>query len=184
MARSASDVFAGVGLLYCAPVSATAPLEADIDGLNVLTDLGAGWREIGYTEAGSTTSTATTSEPLEVAEEIEPIGLTITGRTGSISFIMVQATVDNLGLALNRGAGVLKTVGKITPPDLEDELYVQILLQTPQGAVWHFPKTKNSAEFSLARAKTGKTGMAVQMDIFKETGKDFFAVFPGPNGEV
>lgn len=187
--RSADEVIAGVGLLYVGTSDAILPTAADLFAAGVRvpfdpTDLDPDtWREIGYSESGATITTSVESESLEVAEELEPIGTTTTTRSGSVNFEMAQATAENLSLALNLGP--LYTDGTfIEPPDPANEEYVKLILHTNQDAVWIFPRVKNTAEFSMARAKTGKTLIGVEMGIYRETGQPYFRVAPGDNNAV
>jgi hypothetical protein len=178
MARDPDGVIAGVGLLYVAPLSATAPVSAT-------STRDVSFREVGYTEAGATINTSVETEDLEVAEELEPIGTSTTRRSGAVSFEMAQATADNLALALNLGADIpLLGSDPIEPPDPDEEVYISLMLETNQGARWYFPKVKNGAEFSMARAKTGKTLIAVEMSLYKVVGRKLFSVWRGTGGAI
>ena len=93
---NASNISLGAGTLYVAALGSTEPTD-------VTTALAAAWKEIGYTEEGSEISIEVSSDPVEVAEEIDPVLHVMAGRTVSISFAMAENTARNLTLALNGG---------------------------------------------------------------------------------
>lgn len=176
MPRNANQVIAGVGLLYVAPIGTAEPTSATAS-------LGSPWREVGYTEAGATISTEITTENIEVAEELEPVGVATSSRNATVSFGMAQTTRENLALALNLGIQANNDT-PIEPPDASEEVYVMGALKTDQGALWLFRKMKNSGNFELARAKTGKTLITVTFTLYKPTGLKQFKVFPTATGLI
>jgi len=176
MARDTTQVIAGVGLLYVAPIGTTEPTSATAT-------LGTPWREVGYTEAGATISTEITSEDIEVAEESEPIGTATSKRTATLAFAMAQTSRENLALALNMGIQPNDATA-IEPPDASEEVFIMGALRTDQGALWLFRKMKNAGTTDLARAKTGKTLLGVTFTLFKPTGLKQFKVFPTADGLV
>ncbi len=176
MARNANQVIAGVGLLYVAPIGTAEPTSATAA-------LDPAYREVGYTDAGATISTEITTEAIEVAEELEPIGNATSSRTATLAFAMAQASRENLALALNRGIQANDATA-LEPPDAAEEKYVMGALRTDQGALWLFRKMKNTGSFELPRAKTGKTLISVTFTLFKPTGAKQFTVFPNASGLI
>lgn len=121
MADSA-NVKLGPGTLYVAKLGTTEPVA-------VTGAWPSGWQELGYTDAGSQFDYAIASDPVEVEEELFPIGYEPTGATGSMTFALAEQTAENLLIALNAGVAsdrAADTTGDLTgggkwvePPALE-----------------------------------------------------------------
>lgn len=109
----------GPGTLWVAPLLTPEPATADdtLDG---------DWREVGYTEDGSTFEYEISSEAINVAEEFDPILWATTGRRASITFQMAEITRENLALAMNAGADAA-TTGPLEPPAPGTEERVMLL---------------------------------------------------------
>lgn len=62
-----------------------------------------GWVVLGATPEGHSFSWSTSTETIEVAEFLDPIRYTETGRSGSVSFALADVKMSNLKAALNGG---------------------------------------------------------------------------------
>lgn len=90
-----------------------------------------GWVMLGATEEGHNFDWTTDTEPVEVAEILDPIRYVSTGRTGSLSFALASIIMSNVKLALNGGtvvsSGATTTLMKsYTPPALGAEVRCMI----------------------------------------------------------
>lgn len=140
-----SNVSTGPGTLYAAPIATTDPTDAT-------TTLASEWVNLGYTEDGSQFGQTTTTEAIEVAEEIDPIAYHLTRRESTFTFQLAEATAKNLVLALNGGVvGAAPT--EVEPIAFEDEVRVKLVLEAASGARWLFRKAYQSGEINLANRK-------------------------------
>jgi hypothetical protein len=108
------------GLATAEPVDLTTPWD----------QISQMWFLIGYTETGSEFNYALASGNVEVAEELDPVKISTTGRTSTLTFTMAEMTASNLTLALN--GGIISVVDQpggvwdddiviVEPPDLGSE---------------------------------------------------------------
>lgn len=124
--HAAAVRFGKPGLLYIAPLGSAEPT-------TVSSAWGAGWVPLGYTDAGSTFSYTTTVDKVEVAEELDPIAYSTTGREASIDVSLAEITLKNLNVAFNGGlvSGAGGTIGDgqdfyFEPPELGTEQRVML----------------------------------------------------------
>lgn len=180
--RNADEVVAGPGLLLVAPIGTSEPsTTADLDTAT----LPSTWREVGYTEDGSTFSYKITSDTLEVAEELDSIRTMITGRQGTVAFQMAQPVRENLALALNMGAAEASDNTGLEPPDEDDMLRVMLLHisndASPVRGVL-FRKVFNTAGLELNWSKAPKKSLvAVEFSLEKPSAAKPFKVYPNSN---
>lgn len=120
------NVQVGPGRIYVAPIGTTDPTDSS-------TALPSAWRAVGYTEDGSEFQTETTSEAVEVAEELDPIRYENTRRLSGFVFSMAESTGKNLALALNQGANVT-TSGVVSPVAVGSEVRVKIVWDSDETA--------------------------------------------------
>jgi hypothetical protein len=173
----AGNVSLGPGLLYVAPLGTTEPTSASAA-------LPSAFREVGYTEEGNAFTSETTSEPVEVAEELDPIRYVNTRRVSAIAFAMAEVTRQNLALALNLGANEANS-GSFEPPDATDEVRVMIVFDTDDGARWVLRQCYQSGTVELASRKAPqKRLIAANFQLEKPTGAASFIVFPNADGLV
>ena len=66
------EVLLGAGTLYVAPIGTTEPTSASAA-------LPSAWREVGWTEDGSTINYVMTSADVNVEEEFDPVKIVTTG---------------------------------------------------------------------------------------------------------
>lgn len=91
-----SRIELGPGTLYAAPLGTTEP--DSVSGA-----WGAGWVQLGYTDAGSTFTFQTQTANVEVEEELFAARIVSTGASGTLAFALAELTRQNLLLALNAG---------------------------------------------------------------------------------
>src|SRR5438874_1254502 len=93
---NAAALSLGPGYLWWAPLGTTLPADlADTKD--------PAFKRIGYTEEGSEFAYELSSDPVEVAESLDPVFYRTTGRNGTVTFAMAENTVRNLTLAFNGG---------------------------------------------------------------------------------
>jgi IPT/TIG domain len=91
-------------------------------------DADPGWVLLGYTVAGSEFNWALDTAEVEVAEELDPIQLTTTARTGTVAFAMAEMTASHLSVAVN--GGIIRYAGAGGPDDPTDP---DIVIVEPPG---------------------------------------------------
>lgn len=165
----------GPGKLSWAPLGTTLP--ADLADA-----LAAAFEPIGYTEEGSTFNYSITTEPVDVAEELDRVLTKTTGREGSVEFAMAENTVRNLTLAFNGGT-VTRTAGgnvKYTPPAPGTEVRRVLVWESEDGQErWVFPQVFQGGSVSMARRKGAtKTTISVAFSLEKPaTGGEVFEAY-------
>src|SRR6187402_468523 len=117
-----SAIEVGPGLIYVAPLGTTEPATPTAS-------IPSAWVPVGYTEAGHVFQVEQTSEPIEVAEELDPIRYVNTRRTGNFDVELAEINIQNWAIAMNGGTIGTPTGGYVTfePPDLGDESRLAIL---------------------------------------------------------
>lgn len=94
-----ATVYGGPGRLLIAPFGAARPEKlSDIIDLASY-DAKAGWRDLGATNDGISTSRGFDTDDVEVDQSVEPIDQTITGFSNSLSTNLAEPTIDNRQLA-------------------------------------------------------------------------------------
>lgn len=166
------NISLGPGTLYVAQVGSTAPT-------TVTAAWAAAWKEIGYTAEGTEVSVEISRDPVEVAEEIDPVGYASTARSVSVAFAMAELTARNLTIAFN--GGTVSTAGGVTsyiPPELGAEGSVALGFESEDGEErWIFYKASQSGSVSIGRRKgSDKATIPVTMNVEKISGKEPFKV--------
>lgn len=101
------------GFLFWAPLGTAEPTHA-VTG-SVFSDAWpVAWIRLGATEEGHTFNWQTTTEPITVAEILDPIKYVETGRTGSFAFALADFTMTNVKRALNGGTVTTTGTGATT----------------------------------------------------------------------
>lgn len=178
MAEDSSQVQAGPGLLYVAPIGTAEPTSAT-------GTLDPAFRQVGYTKEGTTIKYTITSSKIEVAEEFDPVRYQTTAREGSVEFALAQASISNLVLALNQGVVANDNALSVEPPAVGAEVRVMIVLDTELGARWVFRQCLNASDLSIARKKAPDYAtISCQFMLEKPTGKQPFIAFRNSNGEI
>lgn len=180
-----SNVDLGAGRLYFAPLGTTEPTSCSAA-------LPSAWIAVGYTEDGTSVDTDITSEAIEVAEEIDPIGYEQTKRTTKLNFQMAETTVKRLALALGAGAGYSDTGGATFEfPDAGSVVAVMLVWDsedtvTATNKRWLFRKCTPSGTTSIARKKApAKALIPVTFDCAKPDGSTkSIKVFSNSSGQI
>lgn len=176
------DVQIGPGILYAAPLGTTEPTTP-------ATALASSWREIGWTEEGSTFTYEITAEDVPVAEEFDPVKVAVTARSGRLSFQMAQVNRENLALALNVGANEDNDATTFEPPDPGDELRVMLLWRSDDevslARQWVFRRCLQTGSLEIGRRKApNKALLPVEFRLEKPTGSAVFKVWPAATGQI
>lgn len=164
----------GPGTLYVAQVGSTAPT-------TVTAAWAAAWKEIGYTAEGSEISIELTNDPVDVAEEVDPVLHINSGRNTTVSFAMAEITARNLTIAMNGGTVTTNAgVTKYEPPAPSAAQRYALGWQSEDGTErWVFYRTFQSGGVSIARRKgADKATIPVTMTVEKpSTGAPFTVLF-------
>lgn len=180
---TASNVTLGPGRLYVASIGTSEPTTASAA-------MPSAWRAIGYTEQGTGFTTETTSEPVEVAEELDPIRYVNTRRLSSIAFEMAETTRRNLALALNAGANEANDGTAFEPVEPDDEVRVMIVWdsdETPgaDNRRWLFRQAYQSGQIQMGNRKAPqKRLIGVNFRLEKPDGLAPYKIFPNANGLI
>jgi hypothetical protein len=169
----------GAGSLYVAAV-------AQADPANVAAVTGASaWREVGWTEDGSTISFATTTEKIFVEEEFYPVKSSVTEVVATVAFVMAQSTRKNLALALNIGHDEANSAAILEPPNPGEELRFKLVHITDEGAMYIFRRVIQTGALELANQKAPDyKKIPVTFDLEKPTGAKPWAVIPSSDGLI
>src|SRR5687768_9470760 len=105
----------GPGKLYIAVLGTTEPTDLTTPWESV----SASWIPLGYTDEGSALNYSVDSEPVEVAEELDPVAVALTSRELTLDFALAEITASNLKRALNGGTITAGSgIVVFEPPDL------------------------------------------------------------------
>lgn len=168
----------GPGTLYVASIGTTDPTSATAA-------LPSAWRQVGYTEEGSTFTRDLTVEEVFVAEAIDPVRSDVTASVAKLALQMAEMTRSNLALALNMGPDEANNATVLEPPTPGTEVRVKIVLDTQGGARWLFRKCFNGGSLSMARQKApNKALIPVEFSLELPTGATAFAVYPTADGYI
>jgi len=119
----------------------------------------AAWVPLGYTEEGSEFSYELATEPIEVAEELDPLSTITTGRNITVGFASAEPTVENLKTALNGGTIIVDTAATplfvtFEPPDLGTEIKVMIGFETEDAkSRWVWRQCTQTGSVTVQRRK-------------------------------
>lgn len=121
----------GAGFLFWAPLASSEPVNTVVG--SVFTDSWpVAWINLGATRDGSTFSSETTIEAINVAELFDPVKYSTTGRASSIAFDLASDTLANLKKVLNGGTLTIvsgtttTTLTSYTPPTPGNEVRCMI----------------------------------------------------------
>lgn len=181
---NSANVQLGPGRLYTAPLGTTEPTSASAA-------LPSAWRAVGYTEEGSAFSTELTNEPVEVAEEVDPILYVLSRRTNTLALAMAETTRRNLALALGGGADAANDATTFEPPDPGDEVAVMFVWDseddptTGTNTRWLFRQAKPGGTIEIGRRKSpAKATIASVFNLEKPATAAPYKVFPDANGLI
>lgn len=117
---SVANIAFGPGRLYWAPLGTTEPT-------GLVDAWPSGWVPLGYTVDGHQQSYSLTVASAEVAELLDPVKRTTTGRNITVAFTLAEVTAAHLKVVLNGGtivpeAGGSPTFSTYEPPDVGSEV--------------------------------------------------------------
>lgn len=165
----------GPGHLFVAAVGADEPSD-------LTTAWPVAWTRLGYTDAGHTFTASPSFDPVEVAEEIDPIRYEATGREMKVEFSMAEITARNLSLALN-GGEVVDGMNLITfePPDPGEEVRIALGWESRDGKErWIWRKCLQTGDVAIARKKAPDKALipaSFMCEIVAGGVKPFVAIF-------
>jgi hypothetical protein len=165
---TASNVALGPGILYIAPLGTTEP----VDLTTAWATVSAAWVALGYTDAGSEFDYSLATDPVQVAEELDPLQNATTGRTSSVKFNLAEMTATNLKRASNGG-----TIGSLTgavyfePPALGTEVRTMLAFQSEDGTErWIWRQCFQTGDLTITRAKgAANATIACEFSLEKPT---------------
>lgn len=180
-----ANVTLGAGRLSYAPIGTAEPTLASAA-------LPSAWQSVGYTESGTTFATALSDEDINVAEELDPVGNTITGRVQTVAVEMAEATKRRLLLALGGGAGFADDGTAFEFPDASAILPVMLVwdsdlnVPTANNVRWVFRKCTPSG--TVTRNNNKAPNKRTFQATFKATKPDAthqaVLVLSNPAGQV
>lgn len=168
----------GPGRLLVAAVGAAEPAD-------LTTPWGVPWTDLGYTDEGHSFAASPSFEPVEVAEEIDPIRYEPTGREMRVEFALAEMTAQNLSYALN-GGDVTSGTGIVTfePPDPGEEIRVALGWEARDGKErWVWRKCLQTGDIEIARRKAPDKALipcSFMCEIVAGGAKPFVAIFDDP----
>jgi hypothetical protein len=168
----------GPGRLKVAAVGSTEPAD-------LTTPWVVAWTDLGYTDEGHSFTSSPSFEPVEVAEEIDPIRYEATGREMRVEFALAELTAANLAKAMN-GGDVVTGTGIVTfePPDPGDEVRIALgweSLDAKERWVWR--KCLQTGDIEIARRKAPDKALipcSFMCEIVAGGAKPFVAIFDDP----
>lgn len=131
------------GYLFWAPLSSSEPANTVVG--SVFTDAWPGaWLPLGITKEGSEFNWQTETDTIEAAEYLDPLKYVSTGRTGSVSFELMNMNATNMKRMLNGGVITVTgttstTLSVYTPPPLGTEARSMLGWESQDGTerfVW------------------------------------------------
>lgn len=167
----------GPGTLFRASLGSIEPV-------NLITAWPAAFARVGYTEDGSSFSYVPSFDPVEVAEELEPLDDAATGRALTVAFNCAEVTAENLRRAMNGGTVTPGGAGADTfktfePPELGEEEHCMLGFESEDGLerwVWRNCKQAGSVEMNR-RKGAAKTTINNSFRVYKPAvGKPFKAI--------
>lgn len=141
----------GPGYLYLAALGSDEPDDLTTPWASV----DAAWTELGYTNEGSEFTYELSSENVEVAEELDPVAIALTGRNMGVNFALAQITATNLRVAMNGGTITAGTgLVKFEPPELGEETPVMIGFESEDHSErWIYRQCLSQGQIGIPRRK-------------------------------
>jgi len=164
----------GPGTLRTAPLGSSEPAD-------ILTAWPAAWVQMGYTFEGSEFSHSYATENVEVAEELDPLAVQATGRTGVLKFVTAEVTATNLQRALNGGtitvgAGFV-TFDPPSPTQLVYRMYGWESSALDERWIWRQCFAGGTMEVKRAKG-AAKAGFSFELQVLKPSGvQPFRAIY-------
>lgn len=182
---SPQNVKLGAGRLSYAPIGTAEPTFASAA-------LPSAWQSVGYTESGTTFAIALSDEDILVAEELDPVGNTITGRVQTVSVEMAESTKRRLLLALGGGATAADDGTPFEFPDASAIVPVMLVWDSDLNATttsntrWLFRQASPSGTVTRNnnKAPAKRTFQATFKCTKPDATNQAVKVFPTPTGQV
>lgn len=180
-----TKVKVGPGILYVAPLLSTEPTNLTTAWATVDVD----WVPIGYTEEGHEATVEPSFEPIEVAEELEPIRYEETTREITVAFSAAELTYANLARALNGGTVVTSGAGAnqivtFEPPALGSVTRLMLGWESQDHEErWVFRECTQTGSVAIPRRKApDKALIPMEFKVVSPGGgvKPFKAIFASP----
>ncbi len=143
-----NNVLLGPGLLYVAVLGSMEPTD-------LTSAWPAAWLPLGYTKEGHTFKYEPAIEPIEVAEELDPIKYAAASRKLSVAFILAESTATNLQRAMNGGT-VTPGTGIVTqePPAIGEDTSMMLGWKSDPGDErWVWRKCLQTGAIEMNRRK-------------------------------
>jgi hypothetical protein len=173
----------GPGYLYIGPIGTTEPT----DLVTPWQGFSANWLFLGYTDKGSEFDYTLSADSVNVAEELDPVSKTTTGRVSIVKFVLAELTGTNLMRALNAptsaltpGAGIVN----FEPPDLGTEVRRMIGFESEDHTErWIYRQCFQTGSMTITRQK-GAANATINCEFTLEKpasgAKLFKAIFNSP----
>lgn len=181
-----SNVKLGPGRIWIGPVGSTAPTNASSAPDTAF------WA-LGYTEEGTTVDIESSGEPIEVAEELDPIDFVLTARSVTLNVAAAEVTRKRLAVALALGASYADNAAALDFPSGSDtQVGVAVIWDSAETAAgnsenirWYIPKMMPSDTSSIARQKApNKSTLPLVLNAIKTASYPIARVFPNASGLV
>src|SRR6516165_1437950 len=111
MAVNPSNVIQGPATIYCGAFGTTEPADTNAA---LIAAPGAGWTDMGATTGGVTVSIEHTYGVIKADQLVDNIGARLTGRTITVAMGLLEATLQNLLVAMNQAANISTLAGVTT----------------------------------------------------------------------
>lgn len=164
---TAANLALGPGYLYIADLGTTEVT----DLVTAWTSVSANWKALGYTDAGSTFNYQLQTNPVDVAEELDPVSIQSTGRTASVAFALSEITATNLMRATNATTSYITASGGnviFEPPDLGTEVRRMIGWEAEDHTErWVFRQCFQTGQAQIQRQK-GASNATISMEYSLE----------------
>jgi hypothetical protein len=156
----------GPGYLYYAQIG--TPEVTDL--ITAWATVSVNWIPLGYTDQGSQFNYQLNTDPVDVAEELDPISNAPTGRASSVSFALAEITATNLKRVSNGGTIVTGAgIATFEPPDLGTEVRSMLGFESEDHSErWVFRQCFMSGQLQMQRQKgASNTTMAAEYSLEK-----------------
>ncbi len=167
-----SAIGLGPGTLYITDLGSTEPSD-------LVSPWPAAWVGLGYTHEGNEFSYQLNVDPVDVAEELDPVAYAPTGRVIQVKFTLAEITATNLKRALNGGT-IVAGAGFVTfePPAFGSETRKMYGWQSDDAQErWIFRRCLSAGSVASSRKKgADKAGLPFQLNCEKPAGVQPFKV--------
>jgi hypothetical protein len=158
----------GAGILRTADPGSQEPTD-------LLTAWSAAWSQVGYTHAGSQFGHTYATEPVEVAEELDPLFVDVTGRVATLKFIAAEDTATQLKRLLNGGTITFNAAGDALydPPEINEltrRMYGWESRDAQVRGIFRQCFAGGAAEINHAKGGANKVGLPFELTLEKPTG--------------